>query len=760
MQKNMTESMTSSHGMRKSVIHPNIDIKFKKNEEEDELFCKETKEIKEYICCKDFDNYKQGDVFTQHSANNIQDQWESKGNTGSFPIMSFARIIKRKKDSINEIRGLDVFKINKTMSAMNVDCQKALNILNEKVSSIPKLIESFVTETQEHVFGRVKGCSETMNKIKEFKDEIDGIELSAKGDPILKNIGERNDLKKDYINLARFLLQWKGIGDIKVDYSGITENLKNCIINLNEMRAESVKKYDLLMTSLLGNVYEFIFGLEHMEVDEEFRKKFRNEYINETYVASLKNQFQIDMQGKDDRISELEALLKKQKSEISGLNSLNSEYKLEIEKLNGDMVSMKLEFEKKIKSALTAVKTASEKKITDISDTMNEWKNKFNDLDALYNKDSAKLNLEIKTLTTNYKNQINELEVKIGNLEDQLDLIKDERDKFSKKNKDLNNQLIELKTRYSEFESKHHETCEANANDVKALHADYKGKIAALEANIKKLNITIQHLTEENEDLDNKYNDTNKKLIDCRLKFNDLTKKSGDESTKLTVEIKNLKEEHETMVNGLNGKLNLSNSKLDNMTKDRDQARAKIEELTDDLDHTQDLLNSTEVLVRQTEKNYKIMVGDRDGEINTLTSTIDLMKNDWEDLTKAYDLLDVEIKKQLCCNDELRNTIRQLTSNNLSHNDYINDHEAEMKGIFEQFVRCALKKKTIDFNDPTDKVNKCEENATTCRGKLSTLKNEKPNQSSCFSTITTTLQKIKGGNTTFTEVKFPRQSQK
>lgn len=756
MSKKLNDSVIS--GMRKSVVHPSLKIVEKCDNEVERNTCKEHQELKNMFVVKDFDKYKIADAFCSVCSETMQEEYERMDK--KYHVKSFHVVIKKNKSKIKEIKELNLNQLTKNISAMNVDCQKSAKILSEKIEPISMLIEKFITATNEGVFDRINGSEETLHRFRHTKEFIDSMELTPNGDPILQNIGSNDEIKLKYTNLARFLLKWDGVGEIKGDYNGVVENFKQVIIQLNDMRKTAVTRMDMLMKAFLGPMYDFVFSLEGMEVDEEFRRRFLPEYINEEYVNKLKAQFQVELSAKDDRIAELEALLKKQKSEIASLNSLNAEYLSQNEKLSADMVSMKLEFEKKIRTALQALKIESEKKIQEVTDMMNEWKNKFNDLDAKYNTDTAKLNLEIKTLNTNYKNKIHELEVEIENLNHQIELLRNERDSAMKKNKDLNIQLGELRAKHSELETLHHETCENYDNQIKGLHADYKAKIASLEANIKKLNAQIASLTEERDDLHEKLDEANKKLLELRAKFNELTKKSGEEAARLKAEIKNLNDEHTALVNNLNGKLNLANGRIDTLNKEVANLRNQISELHDDLDHTRDVLSNTETLLRTTEKNYKNMVGDRDGEINTLTSVISLMKEDWENLNNAYDLLDSEIKKQLCCNDELRAVIRNLTENNHNHNDYINEHEAEMKQIFEQFVRCALKKKTIDFNDPSEKVEKCETGAMECKERLSKMRLKKPNQSTSFSSCETTLSKIKGGKTTFTEVKFPRLTMK
>merc|ERR1712151_292663 len=344
MSKPMSESIMS--GMRKSVMHPSLEFNMKTAKTADDMICKQHKEFFEYICIEDFDNYKVGQLFCQHCANQIQDAFEAKYEDRKFPIISFTRIIKKNKGKISEIKNLDITAIMKNLSAMNVDCQRSLKCLTDKISPLPKQLESFIEEIQEGVYGRVGGDDDTSEKIKEYKEFIDNIKLNPQGEAVLKDIGENLEMKSKYVQLAQFLLKWTGLGDIKKDYTGISDTLKACILTLNEQRFANVTRMDMLMKSLLGPMYDFIFQLEDRRVDEEFRKKFFPEYFNEPYVNNIVAKYKVEIQGKDDRIAELEALLKKQKNEISALNSLNTEYKLEIDRLNGDMESMKLEFEK------------------------------------------------------------------------------------------------------------------------------------------------------------------------------------------------------------------------------------------------------------------------------------------------------------------------------------------------------------------------------------------------------------------------------
>jgi hypothetical protein len=51
----------------------------------------------------------------------------------------------------------------------------------------------------------------------------------------------------------------------------------------------------------------------------------------------------------------------------------------------------KVEFEKKIRGALQQLKNESDKKIAQITDQMNEWKNKYNDLDLTTRQQISKL---------------------------------------------------------------------------------------------------------------------------------------------------------------------------------------------------------------------------------------------------------------------------------------------------------------------------------------------------------------------------------
>ena len=891
-------------GIRKSVVLPTLNSFVEKK---DKHMCEEHNEIKNNFAVENFDKYKKGEAFCSVCTEELNEKYQEKHGE-SAPIKAYHLIIKKQKEKILEIKRKNIDEIAKGLSAANsIDSQNSQKIFKEKITSIPDTVSNLIEQVEDGVYSRISN-EESLSNFREIKQFIDNMQLSPNGDPILEKIGAHEGLKVEYAKLAQFLLTFEGV-EIKGDYEGIVENFKQTIVTLNDTRKSSVQRMDLLMKSFLGPMFDHIYSLEGMKPDEEFRSRFLPEYINEDYVNKLKAEFRAEIKTKDDRIAELEALLKKQKAEIAQLNSLNGEYKIQIEKMSADMILMKTEFEKKIRNALQAMKTECDKKVKEVTDEMNDWKQKYLDLEAKSKDMITKLNLEIKTLTTNFKNKIADLEKEIQSLNDQLAELTNS---SNKKIKALNAELNELRKKYTALETEYHTKMEQMTNEIKALHADYKGKIAVLEANIKKMTLEITHLNEEIESLRAQLSDANQKfndlktkltaelnelkmryasleneyhdkveqmaneikglhaeykarisvleanikkmtleithlneeitnlqaqLADANKRFNDLkakltaelndlknkytaleteyhekmeqnaneikglhadykskisvleatikkmtseiahlnevnanlqaqlddankrlsdiSKRSGDDITRLQTELRNLNEQLNSIIEDLRAKLNLANGKLEVITKERDELRVQIPLLHDEMEHQREILNTTENLLWSVERSFKTMVGDRDREINTLKATISMMKEDWERLSQAYELLDAEIKKQLCCNDELREVIRNLTCNNKDHNLKINELEAELKIIFEQFVKCALKKKTIDFEDPTKKVDQCEENSLKCKEIIAKMRNNKPAQSSSFSNIEITLETIKGGQTTFTDVKLP-----
>jgi chromosome segregation ATPase len=449
-------------------------------------------------------------------------------------------------------------------------------------------------------------------------------------------------------------------------------------------------------------------------------------------------------------------MLAKMKIEISSLKEMNIQYRTTIEELNGEKAQMKIDFEKKIRSALEALKAESDKRISEANEQTRDWRNKYYDLEKLSKETTDKLKMEIKTLTKNFESKISDLEYEIETLKGQLKNMTTERDNALQRIKELNASLSEWKMKFQNLDRDHQDTIDKNEKLVRDLHADYKAKIASLEITIKSLNNQLRNMTDERDSLSSSLEKLNSQYNELKKKYEDSLKKNGDEISKLKNELKALAEELNGKIDHLTGNLKLTTTKLEGMTKERDQAREKIRQLEGELDNCQKLLNQTENSMKTMDKNYRVIVGERDGEIVMLISTISTMNAKWTSLTEAYDVVQAEIKKLLCCNEELRGLIRDLTSTNHAHNHYINDYEEEMKKVFEQFVRQALKKKTIEFNDPAETVNKCEESAKNTRQKLMKISNEKPSEGKVFMEFETTLKTIKGGKTTFPEMKLPR----
>ena len=312
MSKNLNDSTIS--GMRKSVVHPSLKVVEKQNKVN--LHCEEHNMMKDNFAIKDFDKFKLAEGFCVICTQNQYEEYQEKDK--EFHVKSFQIIIKRNKKKILEIKSKNSNDLTKSISAMTPDCLSSLRILNDKINNIPYDMNHFITEISEGVFNRIKGDNESLVKFRETKEFIDKMELTSDGDPILQNIGGNEKVKQDYCDLAQFLLKWEGMGEIKGDYTGIVGNFKECIMHLNESRKSAVQKMDALMKSLLGPMFDYIYSLEDMKPDEAFRKRFLPEYINEDYINKLKAKFQLEISTKDERITELEALLKKNKTEIVG----------------------------------------------------------------------------------------------------------------------------------------------------------------------------------------------------------------------------------------------------------------------------------------------------------------------------------------------------------------------------------------------------------------------------------------------------------
>ena len=604
----MKKSITNE--LRKSVVLPQVDILCNPAAIQD-VMCEEHHLIKDQIVFQDFDRYKVGHSFCAICAGSLQEQFEVNGK--SFFVKPSHVLINRNCNKILEIKGVDLRQINRNMSAMSSDCKNSLNILNEKIEPISEQLENFTSYIKDGIFSRLSGCSDTIEKLRQTKEFIDTMTLTEKGEPVLESIGGKEDLKIKYANLAKFLIQWHGVGEIKGDFSDIVKYFKYTIDQLNEIRFSSVNNMDLLMKSLLGPMYDFIFELEKLPVDEEFRAKYLTEYRNETYTKNLITAHQKEIQEKDRRIKELELSLNNQISSNEQLVSLNNQYKLQVDELNGRLIAMRIEFEKKIKLALDTLKSEYDKKYNEVKRISSEWEKKCKELEQEKE--------DIILLSTN-----------------------------------------ELKTKTEKF------NCE----------------IATLKDRVK-------FLEEQNHDI------------------------------------------------------------LD----ERDSKNKVIDELEEKLFKNLDLLRKTQDLFNENDAQFRNMVLERDSQIILFTQKIQFMLVDWKKLNEAYTLLETELRTQIQSNDELREVVKYLKENNDGHNDYIRKYESEMKLVFEQFVRSALKKKTIDYNDPSEKVNTHEKNSSNSKEILEKFTRMRPNESSSFISVENVLKDVKTELTKFTDVELP-----
>jgi len=548
---------------RKSMVLPGMDIICKPVT--NDAICQQHHQVKDQIVFKDFEKYKVGDAFCATCNDLLQDEYEIQGK--QFLSKPSHVLILRNAEKIIDIKKLDLDIINRNLSSATPESTSSLEVVKQNIEPIPGIFTNFIESVKTTLYARISGNSELINTIKDIKEFIDTMTLTPKGEPVLESIGNKEDLKIKYANLAKFLLHWNGLGEIKGDFTGIVEHFKLIIQQYDEFRTANVKRMDALMISFLGPFYNFIFSLENRPADEEFRKLFLNEYRNEAWFISMTFQFQQELEKRDRKFKELEEKYAILLSEKTNLQAINYDYSMKVDDLNQKLISMRLEFESKIKTALETLKNEYEKKINEVRAISNEWERKCNQLE-------------------------------------------------------LNSKMA-----------------------VSAL----EGQIATLNANFK-----VQISTIENE-------------------------------------------------------------------------RNSIEE------------------------NYRKMVNDRDSKIILLTNLIGNLKEDWRKLNEAYALLDNEVNSQLCCNDELRAIIKNVSETRETHNNFILGHEAELKLLFEQFVRGALKKKTIDFNYSTEKIDKCAENSNLCKQKLLQMRSTKPTESMSFTQFENLLNDIKPEMTTFTD---------
>jgi hypothetical protein len=113
-----------------------------------------------------------------------------------------------------------------------------------------------------------KTSNEEIEGIKDFINNV----LNEKNEVIMKNIGQNKDLKIKYIQLAYFLLKFKGIkkGDIEVNFERLTENLKLLLMEIIQIRKKMNKNVENWLELILREFYSYSHELENIPLDQEF----------------------------------------------------------------------------------------------------------------------------------------------------------------------------------------------------------------------------------------------------------------------------------------------------------------------------------------------------------------------------------------------------------------------------------------------------------------------------------------------------------
>lgn len=315
------------------------------SEDFENAYCNEHEDLKEFIIFEDVnEEHRKYDNICKVCLSELNRNLKRQVKTQLWDT-----VILNHKDKIWQIQNnkLNINSVSYGSEAGSILRDSILTLADELIY----ISETFETEITSKIYIN----STKTEQIKELKEFIGKISLNENNEPILKGIGKQEDLKKQYIKLALFLLQFSGIKTDSVAQYSLSASLKAHLIAIIQLRRLIVLKLTEWIRFLCGNFYEYIFSLEGLQVDYEFIRGLQIEFFSDEDY---------------------------QKNE--------SKYKIMIE-------NIRIEYEKRI---------------SELNIQINHWTNKFKEIELKYSTDN---NVYIKQIE-NLKIQINELNIQITNI--------------------------------------------------------------------------------------------------------------------------------------------------------------------------------------------------------------------------------------------------------------------------------------------------------------------------------------------------------
>ena len=644
----------------------------------DNLICPQHQNIKNIFLGEDYSyinpNYKQFSRICINCESDIKEKKEGSVHTALYDL-----IIRQNKAKIREIREEKV----RIGGISDIHVRKCENLYEDFVFSLSEELIGICEDFETGFFSKFQdtGNAEEVEKLKCFVGQM---QLDSKGDPILDRIGLNKEREREYISLALFLIYFQGLNQTKFTYTAIVDILKRHILKIVGIRDLIVKKLSEWLRFLLGDFYEYIFSLEKLEIDENFRRNIKITYSNEEEILEIKKFYESEIYFLKNS-HETEILNQKNfyENQISLLKTTHEQVHLQqeqhftllIQEKDSKIFSMQKEkeqqiiFNQKEKDLLTKSNNDLLLQLEDLKRTIYQMKIEFENT----------LNTRLNSIKNEYENQI-----RILNTEIQTSKIhfSEMQEKYTKEIRimiqerdNLNNQII--------LSSQETERIIAQLNQINNIRISFESQIA----------------------------DQKKKYEELFLEYNTIRE---DLNIKISI-----LQKMELQINHYEGNFQNQNGQINIYIQQIESHKKIIETLNHQLE----------------EFKLKFTVfAEKENEISRLKLTITQCKAEWERMSESYESLLSDIRIQLEMNQTLTMVILDVQSKIEKHNLNLGGLDLTIKQQIDILTQQAVTKQKIEVNSNFETVSRCQEEMEDLKNKIYRIESQKLTKSQVFST--------------------------
>ena len=249
--------------MKKKVLEGK-DFEF---DDHDNIRCDQHFELKDNFMISEIKEYEKYDIICSTCFSMLNRDYDDSLRTKLYSAVIYdnkEKIVQIKEDQIN-------FQLFTVAKSLQVHTHNDIMCLGDE-------LHEFAHSFETNVIDRFTTCKTTDEEILKIKKFINSI-LNEKNERNLRNIGQNENLKIKYIKLAYFLLKFKGLKKEEMDYTGLTNNLKQHILEIVKKREKINISIDRWIRLILGEFYPYTHELEKLPYEEEFCRSIPKEYV-------------------------------------------------------------------------------------------------------------------------------------------------------------------------------------------------------------------------------------------------------------------------------------------------------------------------------------------------------------------------------------------------------------------------------------------------------------------------------------------------